>query len=99
MAKITKISTVQRVAKHFVEQDGNQVEVRQNSTIDHYGKDVVVYENTLKKGDKAGTPEYWVAVKDHVPSKRTAKADAILADALSGMSAKELQAKYGKAVQ
>lgn len=99
MSKITKIDTVTRVTKHFVTQDGKQVEVRHNSTIDHYGDDVVIYQNTLKKGPKAGTPEYWVAVKDHVPSKRTAKADAILADALAGMSAKELQAKYGKAVQ
>lgn len=99
MPKLVKIDRVQRVTKHFVEQDGKQVEVRQNSTIDHYGDDVIVYENTLAKGDKAGTPEFWAPVKSHIPSKKTAKADAILADVLSGMSAKDIAKKYGKQVQ
>lgn len=99
MAKIVKVSKVQRVAKHFIEHDGKKIEVRQNSTLDHYGKDVVAYEVTLSKGKTAGQLAYWVSVADHKPSAKSSRADAILADALSGMSAKELQAKYGKEVQ
>lgn len=97
MAKEVKVTSI--IRKLYVETNGKEVEVKQIDNPEDYGKDVTIYTKEAVKGKTAGTTLYAVSVKDFVPKKRVAKADAILADALAGMSAKELASKYGKQVQ
>lgn len=93
MAKIvTLTSRPKRVAKHFVEQDGKEVEARYTSTIDQYGDDVTVYKDTLTKGKAKGQVAYLVAVKDYKSSARSSKATAMSA-LLSRVAKGELTAK------
>lgn len=81
------------IRKHFVEVDGKAIEVKQTSDPTLYSDDIAVYENKLAKGAKAGTSEYWVAVSDHIPAKRTSTKDSVANMLASGMTAEEIVAK------
>lgn len=89
------------VYKQFIAtDDGQEVQVRYNQKPELYqGTDVTLFEYTAKEtvdGIKTDVTKYAVPVEQAIRATRTAKADSILADALAGMSAKDLEAKYGK---
>jgi len=100
------------IRKHYVEVTSEKngkpstsiVEVARNSSIEHYPPEIVIYENKLAKGAKAGTSEYWVAVKDFIPSKRVSSKEAMSAILSElhknpSMSVEELARKYNVEIQ
>jgi outer membrane lipoprotein-sorting protein len=91
MAKLQSINKV--VRKHYADVNGTLVEVRGTASPDQYGKGVIVYENTLAKGAKAGQKEYWVSPEDFIPAKRTSTKESVQNMLASGLTAEEIVAK------
>ena len=91
MAKVTTIEKV--IRKHYVEVNGQAVEVRGTSSPEQYAKSVTVYENKLAKGAKAGTSEYWVAPEDFIPAKRVSTKESVQNMLASGLTAEEIVAQ------
>lgn len=100
MSKLQTISG-KLVYKQFIElADGTEVQVRYNQNPDLYaGTDVTVYDYIATEGkaeNKKEVTKYAVAVADAIRASKTSKVDNMLADIASGMSAKDILAKYGK---